>query len=125
MSHSVNGFGTGLTDPEGNTMVSRRRPGRSDDAHPALIPLLRGTASPVPDDTMLIADLPTVLADLETQSDVLAPARGIMLGIALSVPIWAVLIFVGCRMFGVSLIQIALAVPILAALSFAGSQLLD
>jgi hypothetical protein len=125
MLHRIDGSGTGLTDAEGNAMVSRRRPGRRDDAHPSLIPLLRGTATPIPDDITVIADPPTIPAGLETKEDVLAPARGIIFGIALSVPIWAVLILGACRLLSVSAIEIALAVPILAALGFAGSQLLD
>jgi hypothetical protein len=124
MPRGTDGSGTGLTEADGGPMVSRRRPGRRDDAHSSLIPLLRGTASPIPDDPTVIDDSSTTRAGLETDADVLAPARGIILGIALSVPIWAVLILGAFRLLSVTAVEIALAVPILAALSFVASQLL-
>jgi hypothetical protein len=125
MPRRIDDSGAGLTEAEGGPMVSRRRPGRRDDAHPSLIPLLRGTASPIPDDPPMIADPSTIQAAQETEADALAPARGIIFGIALSVPIWAVLILGACRLLSVSAIEIALAVPILAAMSLAAIHLLD
>ena|ERR1700693_1990636 len=126
MSGSSNGPGTGSTEAEGGTMLSRRRPGRRDDVHPSLIPLLRGTANPVPDDLpAVIAEPPAVSAGLEAEEDGLDPARGIIFGLALSVPIWAVLILGACRLLSVTAVEIALLVPIWAALSLAACRLLD
>lgn len=61
----------------------RRRPGRPDQASPHLIPLLRtseieGAAAANPAD-----ELPL--------EDALAPAKGIAVGLLLSVPVWAVI----------------------------------
>jgi hypothetical protein len=123
MPRHIDDSATGLTEAEGGQMVSRRRPGRRDDAHPSLIPLLRGTASPIPDDPPMIGDPATIQVDQETEGDALAPARGIIFGIALSVPIWAVLILGAYSLLSVSAIEIALAVPILAAVSLAVSRL--
>jgi hypothetical protein len=67
------------------TELSRRRPGRRDDVHPSLIPLLRGQVPLDPLD-------PLVPEDLEAVVDSLAPARGIMLAIVLSIPIWGLMI---------------------------------
>jgi hypothetical protein len=125
MSRGIIGSGTGMTDADGNMTVSRRRPGRREEAHPSLIPLLRGTAGPIPDDTTVIADLPAIPMGLETEEDPLAPAWGIIFGVALSVPIWAVLILGACSLLSVSAVEIAMAVPILAALSFAACHMLD
>ena len=58
------------------------------------------------------------------QEDGLDPARGIIFEIALSVPIWAVLILGAWRLLGVTAGEIALVVPIWAALSFAACHLL-
>jgi hypothetical protein len=125
MSRSIDRSETGPTEAEGGTMLSRRRPGRRDDTHPSLIPLLRGTASPIPDDLTVIADPATIPAGLETEKDALDPARGIIFGIALSVPIWAVLILGACRLLSVTAVEIALSVPVWAALSLAVCHLLD
>jgi hypothetical protein len=126
MSRSINGSGAGSTEAEGGTMLSRRRPGRRDDAHPSLIPLLRGTASPIPDDLpTVIADRPAAPAGLEAEEDGLDPVRGIIFGVALSVPIWAVLILGACRLLSVPAVEIALSVPIWAALGLAACHLLD
>ncbi len=62
---------------------SRRRPGRNDQASPHLIPLLRSPAT---------ADIPMPpFGELDTPplGDDLAPVRGIIFGLALSVPLWA------------------------------------
>lgn len=59
----------------------RRRPGRSDQVSPHLVPLLRtfeAEAAPVP-----------ATADGLPFEDALAPAKGIAVGLALSVPLWA------------------------------------
>ncbi len=62
---------------------SRRRPGRNDQVSPHLIPLLRnpattGIPTPLPDE-----------ADTSPLEDDLAAAKGIMFGLAMSVPLWA------------------------------------
>jgi hypothetical protein len=59
-----------------SVVTDRRRPGRLAQASPALIPLLRK---------------PTQFVDTELNSntDPLAPARGILVGLLLSVPFWA------------------------------------
>jgi hypothetical protein len=87
MSRSDNDSAITSTTNDAETMPSRRRPGRLNDVHPSLIPLLRGSVSVdagEPD--------PVLLEDLETTADNLAPARGIMVAIALSLPVWALLI---------------------------------
>jgi hypothetical protein len=62
--------GARLSGPPAQAASSdRRRPGRIGNVSPALIPLLRATT--VPDD------------------DGLAPARGIMVGLLLSMVLWA------------------------------------
>ena len=61
----------------------RRRPGRPDHASPLLIPLLR------------TAEIEAAAASGTTDElpfeDALAPAKGIAVGLALSVPLWAVI----------------------------------
>ena len=100
MSHIIDGSGTGSTEAGASTWISRRRPGRRDDVHPALIPLLRGTVSLKGDgEPDIIADAPMAAESMDLQKDPLAPARGIIFGLALSVPIWAVLILGACRLF--------------------------
>jgi len=63
----------------------RRRPGRNDQVSPHLIPLLRDSAAvdtPAP---------PPYEREAPLLNDQLAPARGIAFGLALSVPLWAVI----------------------------------
>ncbi len=61
----------------------RRRPGRPDHASPHLIPLLR------------TAEIEAAAASGATDElpfeDALAPAKGIAIGLGLSVPLWAVI----------------------------------
>ena len=82
-----------LTDLEGGeppvgdeaVLDDRRRPARPDSVSPHLIPLLRnpaGDTAPPPDPEEATADY----------HDDLGPARGILVGIALSVPLWTILI---------------------------------
>ena len=61
----------------------RRRPGRLDQASPHLIPLLR-TAE-------IEAAAASVIEEELAFEDALAPAKGIAVGLLLSVPVWAVL----------------------------------
>ncbi len=61
----------------------RRRPGRPDHASPHLIPLLR-TAE-------IEADAASGALDELPFEDALAPAKGIVVGLLLSVPVWAVI----------------------------------
>lgn len=62
---------------------TRRRPGRLKKVNPDLIPLLRSTAT---------ADIyEPALGKVDTQfvEDNLAPVKGIVFAVALSVPLWA------------------------------------
>ena len=61
----------------------RRRPGRPDQASPQLIPLLRTAEIEAAAAAGLGDDLPF--------EDALAPAKGIAVGLLLSVPVWAVI----------------------------------
>lgn len=62
----------------------RRRPGRPDQVSANLVPLLR--ASP-----MIEAAAAFERADGPGIEDALTPARGIAVGLVLSVPLWAVI----------------------------------
>ena len=63
----------------------RRRPGRNDQVSPHLIPLLRDPAA------VDILALPLCEAEAPLLDDPLALARGIVFGLALSVPLWAII----------------------------------
>jgi hypothetical protein len=123
MSHSIDGSETASTEAGVGTKLSRRRPGRIDNVNPSLIPLLRGTVSPDIEDP--VAGIPEVPATMDVDEDAMAPVRGIIFGIALSVPIWAVLIFGALHLFSGVVLEIALSIPIWAALSIAACHLLD
>jgi hypothetical protein len=91
--------GSGRPEDDGATKLSRRRPGRRQDVHPALIPLLRGAATlDIKDPAPFVEDAPASLQGVDADKDDLSPARGILLGVALSVPIWIVLIFGACHL---------------------------
>jgi hypothetical protein len=62
-----------VANPSG--VRGRRRPGRPEQVSPALIPLLREPTRYVDDPGF--------------DSDLLAPARGLVVGLLLSVPLWA------------------------------------
>ena len=62
----------------------RRRPGRSDQASPHLIALLRN-----PEAANIPAPSPGEVDAPPLGSDDLASARGIVVGLVLSVPLWA------------------------------------
>jgi hypothetical protein len=126
MARSIDDSGTGPADAEAGTRLSRRRPGRRDDVNPSLIPLLRGTASvDVDAESAIIADAPTEAERMEAEKDGLAPARGIMFGIALSIPIWTVLVLGAVNMFSGVAFDIALSIPVWVVLSLAACHLLD
>jgi len=59
-----------------SAVQDRRRPGRAEDVSSALLPLLRDPVQCV--DT-----------DLDIDTDPLAPARGVVFGLLLSVLVWA------------------------------------
>lgn len=62
--------------------ADRRRPGRNNQVSPPLIPLLRNPATP---------DIPVLLpgkVDAPPSRDDLAPVKGIIFPLALSVPLW-------------------------------------
>lgn len=74
---------TVLTEPHNTTEASvtdRRRPGRLTDVSPELIPLLRASER-----ESIQIDSPDLEFD---EPDQVAPARGILSGVALSVPLW-------------------------------------
>ena len=62
----------------------RRRPGRPDQASPHLIPLLRTAEIEAAAASIAAEELPF-------EEDALAPAKGIAIGLLLSVPVWAVI----------------------------------
>ena len=62
----------------------RRRPGRNDQASPHLIALLRN-----PETANISTPLPGTVDAPPLGGDDLAPARGIIVGLVLSVPLWA------------------------------------
>lgn len=66
----------GAVDADVAVAPDQRRPGRLDRVSPALLPLLRDPAQCV--DAASCED-----------SDLQAPARGIVVGLLLSVPLWA------------------------------------
>jgi hypothetical protein len=62
--------------------TERRRPGRADYGDPALIDLLQGAPSAIKP------------AEPEADHDDLAPAKGILTGLLMVVPFWAIVGFV-------------------------------
>ena len=69
-----------VVDASNPQVVERRRTGRIANVSPALIPLLRGS---------------DVLPDSEEYPDnAMAPARGIVFGVLISVLFWAILIWI-------------------------------
>jgi len=74
------------TDEKSSTLArskDRRRAARNSQSSPHLIPLLRNPATvevPAP----LLGD-----ADMPLSDDDLAPARGVIFAVALSLPLWA------------------------------------
>ncbi len=80
--------------------VDRRRPGRLN-VSPTLVPLLRGD---IPDPRNGIAALPRPDQDLVwDKDDALAPARGIALGLLISIPLWVAIYAVGRALLRVAL----------------------
>jgi hypothetical protein len=72
-----------LTPPP-SVKPERRRPGRNPDVSPALLPLLRG-------------DAPLPLPDQPGRDD-MRPARGIMIGVLISLLFWALMLWVGLNL---------------------------
>ena len=72
------------------TLFDRRRPGRMD-VSPSLVGLLREPALGQPDDSDA--------GEAFHLHDPVAPLKGILLGVALSIPLWGLLIFVGYEIF--------------------------
>jgi hypothetical protein len=70
--------------PSSSVIEDRRRPGRQD-ASPHLIPLLR---DPIGTDPDALLREPT---DPSSDRKELAPAIGILVGLALSVPLWGLI----------------------------------
>ena len=69
-----------VVDASNPQVVERRRPGRIADVSPTLIPLLRG--SDIPPDAE------------ESLDNAMAPARGIVFGVLISVLFWAILMWI-------------------------------
>jgi len=67
--------------PVATASKDRRRPGRHDQASPHLIPLLRTSE--------IEAAAASDTGDELPFEDALAPAKGIAVGLLLSVPVWA------------------------------------
>jgi len=80
-----------VADDAAETIPSRRRPGRRNDVHPSLIPLLRGEVTA--DDPALMPAMSPEGYDLSLEDD-LTPARSVILAVAVSVPAWAAVISV-------------------------------
>ena len=74
-------------------IADRRRPGRIDNVSPELLPLMR--RSDLAAAGRSIAAEPELIEsagqseELDPEGDAAAPARGIVFGLVLSVPIWA------------------------------------
>jgi hypothetical protein len=85
-------------DPSGSqlTDIDRRRPGRVQNVSPELIPLLRNTLPEVPDASPLLFDVFGVETEADRSVQIggnpLGAATGILLALALSVPLWLVVI---------------------------------
>lgn len=90
MALDVDKISEPLTD--GDTKLCRRRPGRIENVPPSLIPLLRdaGRLQDIDIDAVALAGL-TIQSDIDATQDGLAAIRGVVWGVALSVPLWAVI----------------------------------
>lgn len=88
---------TRLPASDDSAIRERRRPGRTEVANPALIPMLRGEF--VPDDvldTERLDEAPQVTTTDHASTDAamrddLSAARGMMLGAVLSLGAWAII----------------------------------
>jgi len=86
----------GLPDAEGETtptqtLTERRRPGRIEYANPHVVALLR---DPTALDPAASAEVSGPFEDLGTEGDDgdnLAPAKGILTGLVLALPLWALI----------------------------------
>lgn len=74
-------------DEDGNLVLAdRRRPGRANQACPELLPLLRRAES---------VEVPELPLFIEQGHRLGTPLLGIAIAVALSVPLWGVILFVG------------------------------
>lgn len=74
-----------------DTVIERRRPGRVEYSDPQLIKLLRGSTRL---DPVTSVDICVPFENLGTESDDrdnLAPAKGILTGLVLALPLWALI----------------------------------
>jgi len=73
-----------------STLVERRRPGRVEFINPHVIALLRNPTTGDPDTS---AEFSESVEDLGTSedNDNLAPAKGILTGVLLALPFWALI----------------------------------
>jgi hypothetical protein len=69
------------------TVTDRRRPGRADYENGHLIALLRDQPTIAPPATAEVDAVPKV------KTDVLSPARGILIGLPIGAAMWAAIIF--------------------------------
>ena len=72
-------------EPLTTLVADRRRPGRIKNANPELIPILRGDGAPLPPEKSFESD----------DDDQLSGARGVVVGIALSAPLWLGIAYLG------------------------------
>jgi hypothetical protein len=70
-----------------STLVERRRPGRIEFTNPHVVALLRDAAGIEPAES---AELSGPVEDLDDR-DNLAPAKGILTGLLLALPLWALI----------------------------------
>ena len=68
--------------------IERRRPGRTNDANPELLPLLRLQLSPRQAGIAGSEDWPTEEEDTADDDDQLRAARGILLGVLIAAIFW-------------------------------------
>ena len=78
--------GTEVATSSTPTLVERRRPGRTEYSNPHAIALMRSPAASV-DASAEFEELSSAAED----DDALAPAKGILAGLVLSLPLWALI----------------------------------
>lgn len=81
---------TEVKAPAGSVVADRRRPNRIEQVNPALIPILRTGEIP-----------PDLGETIEfDEPDQMAGARGILIGVAISAPLWVGIVFLGRWLLG-------------------------
>lgn len=80
----------GQTAPT-ETLVERRRPGRVEYVNPHVIALLRAPTALDPGASVEISGAAEDLVTADDDGDNLAPAKGILAGLLLALPLWALI----------------------------------